>query len=340
MSGCSTSPPRWPASAWTGAASASPRPPTRPEPSSPTRSRWSARGRRPRPPAYDKIKRRARGMPRGGVIDPDYFKDRRGHQLPPLPHPGHAVLDPHGRAARQRPPGGPRAQHRAGAPRRRDREPDDAAPRPAVRAGHLRGRLRRVQLQDHLPPLRRGSPTGRGPSAQVLVDTQEERPVRPRRRRRRPRPSGEPMLFFHAWTCPELGGNCPGGHNYDRDNALRRAPLAVRRRAAVHQPPVAADRVVRRADPAAASAADADADTDADGPTATVPVTEAALDRAGHGPVTRPVIRPPTGFSRREARWLSSDAVAAEPRPRAPSEGCVRRRRGSPSSPPSGSSGM
>ena len=25
-------------------------------------------------------------------------------------------------------------------------------------------------------------------------------------------------MFFHAWTCPELGGNCPGGHNYGRDN--------------------------------------------------------------------------------------------------------------------------
>ena len=31
-------------------------------------------------------------------------------------------------------------------------------------------------------------------------------------------PDGEPLLFFHAWTCPQLGGNCPGGHNYDRDN--------------------------------------------------------------------------------------------------------------------------
>jgi len=29
---------------------------------------------------------------------------------------------------------------------------------------------------------------------------------------------GEPLLFLHAWTCPELGGNCPGGHNYDREN--------------------------------------------------------------------------------------------------------------------------
>ena len=30
--------------------------------------------------------------------------------VPALPHPGHAVLDPHGRAAAQRPPGGQRAQ--------------------------------------------------------------------------------------------------------------------------------------------------------------------------------------------------------------------------------------
>ncbi len=32
------------------------------------------------PPAYDKIKRRDRNMPKGGVIDPDFFKDKRGHQ--------------------------------------------------------------------------------------------------------------------------------------------------------------------------------------------------------------------------------------------------------------------
>ena len=32
------------------------------------------------PPAYDKIKRRDRDMPKGGVIDPDYFKDKRGRR--------------------------------------------------------------------------------------------------------------------------------------------------------------------------------------------------------------------------------------------------------------------
>src|SRR4051794_6979566 len=32
------------------------------------------------PAAYDRIKRRPHGMPRSGVIDPDYFKDKGGHQ--------------------------------------------------------------------------------------------------------------------------------------------------------------------------------------------------------------------------------------------------------------------
>ncbi len=105
------------------------------------------------PPAYDKIKRRDRNMPKGGVIDPDFFKDKRRHQyllyrtqgtpssirLVELPGSGR--------------PDGQGAQHRAGPPRRRDREPDDGAPRAAVRAAHLRGRVRRVQLQDHLPSL-------------------------------------------------------------------------------------------------------------------------------------------------------------------------------------------
>ena len=46
------------------------------------------------PRAYDKIKRRGRGMPHAGVIDPDYFKDRRRPPVPALPHPEHPVLDP------------------------------------------------------------------------------------------------------------------------------------------------------------------------------------------------------------------------------------------------------
>ena len=68
-------------------------------------------------------------------------------------------------------------------------------------------------------------------------------------------PSGEPLLFFHAWTCPELGGNCPGGHNYDRDNlydARRSLFAGVLRFTSRQSPRISA---VRHADPAAAAAA-------------------------------------------------------------------------------------
>src|SRR5262249_40097097 len=34
----------------------------------------------PTPRAYDRIKRRGRDMPKAGVIDPDFFKDRGGRQ--------------------------------------------------------------------------------------------------------------------------------------------------------------------------------------------------------------------------------------------------------------------
>jgi arabinan endo-1,5-alpha-L-arabinosidase len=30
--------------------------------------------------------------------------------------------------------------------------------------------------------------------------------------------SDAPLAYFHAWTCPELGTNCPTGHDYDRDH--------------------------------------------------------------------------------------------------------------------------
>jgi hypothetical protein len=51
--------------------------------------------------------------------------------------------------------------------------------------------------------------------------------------------NGEPMLFFHAWTCPELGANCPSGHNYDRDNAYdaRRSLFAASLRFTGRQAP-------------------------------------------------------------------------------------------------------
>ena len=30
--------------------------------------------------------------------------------------------------------------------------------------------------------------------------------------------SDSPLAYFHAWTCPELGTNCPPGPDYDRDH--------------------------------------------------------------------------------------------------------------------------
>jgi len=41
--------------------------------------------------------------------------------------------------------------------------------------------------------------------------------------------SDSPLAFFHAWTCPELGTNCPPGHDYDRDHAYgaRRSLFAM-----------------------------------------------------------------------------------------------------------------
>jgi arabinan endo-1,5-alpha-L-arabinosidase len=51
---------------------------------------------------------------------------------------------------------------------------------------------------------------------QVLVDTKKSGLCGPGGADVGRGASGEPVLFFHAWTCPDLGGNCPGGHNYDR----------------------------------------------------------------------------------------------------------------------------
>ena len=106
------------------------------------------------PPAYDKIKRRGRDLPKAGVIDPDYFQDKGGQQYLLYRTQEHALHDPDRAAARQRPARrAAGAEHRAGPPRRRDREPDAGPARAPVRADHLRGRLRRVLVQDDLPPL-------------------------------------------------------------------------------------------------------------------------------------------------------------------------------------------
>ena len=241
-SGSSTSPPRWPGSASTGAASAWPPPPTRPAPSCPTSGRWSARSRPPRPAAYDRIKRRGRDMPQSGVIDPDFFKDQGGHQYllyrtQSTPSSIRMVELPASGL-----PEGVGAQHRAGPPRRRDREPDDAAPRPPVRPAHLRGRLRRVQLQDHLPALLEARRTGRGPSARSLVDSQEERAVRPRRCRPGPRSrTASRCCSSTPGPAPSSAATVRAGTTTTATAPLRRPAVAVRGRAAVHQPAVTAE---------------------------------------------------------------------------------------------------
>ena len=41
--------------------------------------------------------------------------------------------------------------------------------------------------------------------------------------------SDSPLAYFHAWTCPELGTNCPPGRDYDRDHeyGARRSLFAM-----------------------------------------------------------------------------------------------------------------
>jgi arabinan endo-1,5-alpha-L-arabinosidase len=51
--------------------------------------------------------------------------------------------------------------------------------------------------------------------------------------------SDSPLAFFHAWTCPELGTNCPTGHDYDRDHAYgaQRSLFAMVLRWTAHDAP-------------------------------------------------------------------------------------------------------
>ncbi len=191
------------------------------------------------PPAYDKVKRRGRDLPKAGVIDPDFFQDRGGHRyllyrtqstpstirLVRLPHSG-------------RPDG------------------------PPVRSSEL---VRRHGVIENPALLRRGRQyvliTSEGDfgecsykttfrrsakltdwskaKRQVLVDTGKSGLCGPGGADLARGAAGEPLLFFHAWTCPELGGNCPGGHNYDRDNVYdaRRSLFAGQLRFTSRQSP-------------------------------------------------------------------------------------------------------
>jgi hypothetical protein len=169
------------------------------------------------PAAYDRIKRRPKGMPRAGVIDPDYFQDRGGRQY---------LLY--------------RTQSTPSSIRMVEL-PASGLPRGTARSTEL---VRRGNVIENPTMLRRGRQylliTSEGDfgecsykttfrrssrltdwsraKRQVLVDTRKSGLCGPGGADLGRGANGEPMLFFHAWTCPELAGNCPGGHNYDRDN--------------------------------------------------------------------------------------------------------------------------
>ena len=168
-------------------------------------------------PAYDKIKKRGRDMPKSGVIDPDFFKDRGGHQY---------LL-----YRTQSTPSSIRLVELPGSGR----------PEGSARSTEL---VRRGGVIENPTMLRRGrqyvllasegdfgectyKTTFRRSATltdwsrahrQILVDTRKSGLCGPGGADIGRGPTGKPMLFFHAWTCPEIGGNCPGGSNYDRDN--------------------------------------------------------------------------------------------------------------------------
>jgi len=171
------------------------------------------------PRAYDRIKRRDKGMPKGGVIDPDYFRDRGGkgyllYRTQGTPSSIRMVaLPPDGR------PGG--GSERSTELVRRGAVIENPT---MIRRGKQYvlltsegefGECRYKTTYRRSTRLTDWSRSKRG----VLVDTRKSGLCGPGGADLGRGPSGEPMIFFHAWTCPELGGNCPGGQNYDRENA-------------------------------------------------------------------------------------------------------------------------
>jgi hypothetical protein len=167
------------------------------------------------PRAYDKVKRKGHDLPKDGVIDPDYFQDRGGRQY---------LL--------YRTQGTPSSI-------RMVKLPSTGLPEGRARSNEL---VRRNGVIENPTMLRRGREyvllTSEGDfgectykttfrhstdltdwtdaKRQTLVDTRKSGLCGPGGADLGRGPNGEPMLFFHAWTCPELGGSCPGGHNYDR----------------------------------------------------------------------------------------------------------------------------
>jgi arabinan endo-1,5-alpha-L-arabinosidase len=191
------------------------------------------------PPAYDKVKHRSRDLPKSGVIDPDYFRDRGGRgyllyrtqstpstiRMVPLPASGR--------------PDGPPARS-AELVRR-----GGVIENPTV---YRRGRQYVLVTSEgdfgecsYKTTFRRSPRLDDWSRAerQVLVDTRKSGLCGPGGADLGRGASGEPLLFFHAWTCPELGGNCPGGRNYDRDHVYdaRRSLFAGQLRFTSRQSP-------------------------------------------------------------------------------------------------------
>ena len=176
------------------------------------------------PPAYDKIKRRGRDLPKGGVIDPDYFRDKGGRQyllyrtqetpstirIVELPSSGR----PDGPPARSTELVRSNGVIENPSMIRRGRQYVLITSEGDFRQCSYKTTFRRsVRLTDWSRSKR-----------QVLVDTKKSGLCGPGGADLGRGPAGEPLLFFHAWTCPEVGGNCPGGNIYSR------APLYDARR--------------------------------------------------------------------------------------------------------------
>lgn len=171
------------------------------------------------PPAYDKVKHRDRDLPRNGVIDPGYFQDRGGRS--------YLLYRTQDTPSTIRMVALPRSGRPDGAP---ERSTELVRRRGVIENPTMYRRGRQYVLVtsegdfrecSYKTTFRRSSRIDDWAASerQVLLDTQKSGLCGPGGGDLGRGAGGEPLLFFHAWTCPELGGNCPGGHNYDRDHA-------------------------------------------------------------------------------------------------------------------------
>ena len=170
------------------------------------------------PPAYDKIKRRGRDLPKSGVIDPDLFSDRDGKR--------YLLYRTQGTPSTIRLVKLPRSGRPVGHPKRSTElvRRRGVIENPTVlRRGRQyvlissEGEFGECSYKTTFRRSLRLTDWSRS-NRQVLLDRRKSGLCGPGGADLGRGASGEPLLFFHAWTCPELGGNCPGGHNYDRDN--------------------------------------------------------------------------------------------------------------------------